>query len=119
MPSRTVGVGLGGSRLMHLVGAEARGGCGELGGVRAGGGWALIWEFAPTGNPRLDGFNEWVLSRGVASPRLRSTVALRALAQQAGFEFHRNAGLRPFLFPPIPRASVLVGRPPEGWQPPP
>ena len=105
--------------LKHLDDDKARRCFVELRRVLAGGGLAVIWEFAPTGNPRLDGFNAWVLSRGVASPRLRSTVALRALAQQAGFEFHRDAGLRPFLLPPIPRASVLAGRPPEGWQPPP
>ncbi len=115
----TFDVVLCGYVLKHLDDDGARQCFGELRRVLAGGGLALIWEFAPTGNPRLDGFNEWVLSRGVASPRLRSTVALRALAQQAGFEFHREAGLRPFLLPPIPRASVLVGRPPEGWQPPP
>ena len=111
-------VALCGYVLKQLDDDEARRCFAELRRVLAGGGLALIWEFAPTGNPRLDRFNAWVLSPGVASPRLRSTVALRALAQKAGFEFHRDAALRPFLLPPIPRASVLVGRPPEGWQAP-
>ena len=46
--------------------------------------------------------------------RLRSTGTLRAHADAAGFGFTRDADLRPFLFPPIPRASILIGIPPEG-----
>ena len=34
---------------------------------------------------------------------------------QAGFDWVDNAHLRPFLFPPIPRTSVLIGKAPEGW----
>lgn len=82
------------------------------------GGLALLWEFAPTGNERLDGWNRWVVSRGVREPRFRSTRALMALGQLAGFEFVRAGRLRPFLLPPIPRASVLLGKAPEGWSPP-
>lgn len=83
--------------------------------VLAPGGLALIWDFAPTGNERLDRWNERVLGQGVGEPRLRSTRALMALGQLAGFEYIRAAHLRPFLLPPIPRASVLLGKPPEGW----
>lgn len=84
--------------------------------VLAPGGLALLWDCAPTGNSRLDRWNEYVLSRGTGDPRLRSTRALMALGELAGFEYVRPAKLRPFLFPPIPRASVLLGKPPEGWQ---
>ncbi len=84
--------------------------------VLAPGGLALIWDFAPTGSSRLDGWNRWVVSRGVGEPRFRSTRALMALGELAGFEYVRAARLRPFLLPPIPRASVLVGKPPEGWR---
>lgn len=85
----------------------------EIRRVLAEGGLALIWEFAPTGNERLDAFNRRVLSRGVAEPRLRSTRALLSLAEQSGFEFTRDTRLRPFLLPPIRRASILVGRSPD------
>lgn len=84
----------------------------EIWRVLGGGGLALLWEFAPSGNPRLDAWNRRVLSADAARPRLRSTTALLQLAELAGFEFFRDARLRPFLFPPIPRASILIGRPP-------
>ena len=38
-----------------------------------------------------------------------------AAAEAGGFPFVTDANLRPFLFPPIPRASVLIGIPPEGY----
>lgn len=88
----------------------------EIWRVLADGGLALLWEFAPTGNPRLDGWNRRWLTAGVGDPILRSTAALQCAAQRTGFEFARNANLRPFLLPPIPRASVLLGKPPECWQ---
>lgn len=78
------------------------------------GGLAVIWEFGPTGNPRLDAWNARVVSTGIKHPRLRSQRTLKRLAADAGFEFIRDADLRPFLLPPIPRASILVGNPPEG-----
>ena len=83
------------------------------------GGLAVIWEFGPTGNPRLDAWNARVVSTGVKAPRLRSQRTLKRLATDAGFDFVRDADLRPFLLPPIPRASILVGRPPESYSPPP
>lgn len=84
----------------------------EIWRVLVPGGLALLWEFAPTGNARLDRWNAWLLSRAVRDPRLRSTRSLLNAAGRAGFEFRADAGLRPFLLPPIPRASILIGRPP-------
>lgn len=83
--------------------------------VLAPGGLAVIWEFGPTGHAPLDAWNARVISRGVGEPRLRSDQTLRRLATEAGFPFTSHANLRPFLVPPIPRASILVGRPPEGF----
>ena len=76
-----------------------------------------MWEFGPTGNARLDGWNARLLSTGISAPRLRSSDTLRGFAERAGFPFVRYADLRPFILPPIPRASILVGRPPEGFDP--
>ena len=86
----------------------------ELHRVLAPQGLALIWEFGPTGNRRLDTWNAKVVGTAGERVRLRSTRTLREHADAAGFEFTRDADLRPFLFPPIPRASVLIGIPPEG-----
>ncbi len=77
-------------------------------------GLALIWDFALTGNRVLDRWNARVLATGDGAPHLRSTRALLQAAELAGFEFRRDAQLRPWLLPPIPRASILVGRPPRG-----
>ena len=85
--------------------------------VLAPGGLAVLWEFAPTRNTLLNRWNRHWLGRGVSDIRLRSTRTLRGFATQAGFPFVRSAQLRPFLLPPIPRASILIGRPPEGWAP--
>jgi ubiquinone/menaquinone biosynthesis C-methylase UbiE len=98
--------------LKHLDDSEALRLFREILRVLAPGGLALLWEFAPTGNRRLDAWNEAVLAAGVRAPRLRSTLALLQLAKLTGIEFRRAARLRPFLVPPIPRASVLIGNPP-------
>ena len=103
----------------HLDDGELIGCLREIRRVLAERGLALLWEFAPTGNPRLDAWNRGVLSTGVRGPRLRSTRALLQAAELAGMAFRRDAQLRPFLFPPIPRASILVGRPPADGQEPP
>jgi SAM-dependent methyltransferase len=79
----------------------------------AEGGLALVWDFALTGNRTLDRWNARVLATGGEPPRLRSTQALLQAAELAGFDFAGDAHLRPFLLPPIPRASILIGRPPK------
>ncbi len=101
--------------LKHLTDDEVRALLFEVGRVLEPGGLALLWEFGPTGNARLDAWNARVVSRGVSRPRLRSNATLRRLATEVGFPFSRIADLRPFLLPPIPRASIIVGRPPEGF----
>ena len=102
-----------GHLLKHLDDGEALALFREIRRLLAEGGLALLWEFAPTGNRRLDVWNERVLSAGVRRPRLRSTLELLQFAKLTGIEFRRDARLRPFLLPPIPRASVLIGRPPD------
>lgn len=87
----------------------------EIRRVLASGGLALLWEFAPTGNARLDAWNRWVIATAAQQPQLRSSRDLIGFAERAGFEFVRDAALRPFLLPPIPRASILIGNAPDGW----
>ena len=80
------------------------------------GGFAVLWEFAPTKSPRLNAWHRWLLTRGVDSCNLRPYGELAHAATAAGFEWVENANLRPFLLPPIPRVSIVVGKAPEGWR---
>jgi SAM-dependent methyltransferase len=79
------------------------------------GGIAVLWEFAPTRSRRLNAWNEWVVTLGIRDCYLRSYAALSAFALEAGFEWISNAHLRPFIYPPIPRVSLIMGRAPIGW----
>ena len=97
----------------HLRTQELDAFLGEVRRVLAPRGLALIWEFGPTGNRRLDAWNAKVVGPSEEHVRLRSSRTLREHADAAGFGFTRDADLRPFLLPPIPRASVLIGIPPE------
>jgi ubiquinone/menaquinone biosynthesis C-methylase UbiE len=81
------------------------------------GGLYLAWEFSSTTSPLLDRWNRWVLSLEVPLVRLRSFRELRRLAYEAEFDWVQPARLRPFLLPPIPRASLLMGKAPPGWEP--
>jgi SAM-dependent methyltransferase len=101
----------------HLDDAELNALFAELLRVLEPGGLGVVWEFGPTGNVRLDGWNARTIATGVSQPRLRSSDTLRGFAERAGFSFVRQADLRPFFLPPIPRASILVGHPPEGFDP--
>ena len=85
----------------------------EIWRVLAPGGLALIWEFAPSGRARLDAWNRRWIGGRVREPHMRSSRTLLGFAERAGFPFAIDARLRPFLLPPIPRASILLGKPPE------
>lgn len=82
------------------------------------GGIALMWDFAPTRSGALNAFHDRVLSAGNIQARTRNYTTLSAYALEAGFEWVSNAHLRPFLFPPIPRVSIIIGKAPIGWEPP-
>jgi SAM-dependent methyltransferase len=82
----------------------------ELQRVLAPAGVAVVWEFAPVESKKLNAFNEWWLRIGVRECNLRDLEQVRAFALGAGFEWAGNANLRPFLFPFIPRVSVLLGK---------
>jgi ubiquinone/menaquinone biosynthesis C-methylase UbiE len=80
------------------------------------GGICLVWEYAPTGSERLDRWNHWLLTRQARDVRLRSTAELRSIAYTSGFDWVAPAHLRPFIFPPIPRVSLIMGKAPPGWE---
>lgn len=80
------------------------------------GGLFLAWEFAPTRSDLLDRWNRWLLGCEVPAVRLRSYRELRSMARGCGFDWVRRAELRPFLFPPMPRVSIVMGKAPEAWK---
>jgi hypothetical protein len=90
---------------------------GEVRRVLAPGGIALLWGFAPTRSQTLNALHARLLAMGTGGVNLHTYTTLSAYALEAGFEWVSNAHLRPFLFPPIPRASVIIGKAPIGWQP--
>ena len=80
------------------------------------GGLFVAWEFAPTRSNLLDRWNRWFLTIEVPLVRLRGYRELQAAAYRCGFDLVQPAQLRPFLVPPIPRVSLIMGRAPEGWR---
>jgi ubiquinone/menaquinone biosynthesis C-methylase UbiE len=80
------------------------------------GGFAVMWEFSATRSKRLNDWHRWVLTRGVSSCTFRGYSQIAAAATAAGFEWVENAHLRPFLLPPIPRVSVVLGKAPANWR---
>ncbi len=80
------------------------------------GGLFLAWEFAPTRSDLLNRWNRWLLGGAVPGVRLRSYRELRAMARGCGYEWVGKARLRPFLFPPVPRVSIVMGKAPEAWK---
>ncbi|MEX0785204.1 MAG: hypothetical protein WD939_01065, partial [Dehalococcoidia bacterium] len=80
------------------------------------GGLFVAWEFAPTRSALLDRWNRWVLGHEVPFVRLRGYRELRRRAYDCGYDWVEPARLRPFLLPPIPRVSLIMGRAPAGWR---
>jgi SAM-dependent methyltransferase len=88
----------------------------EIRRVLSFGGIAVVWDFAPTRSRLLNQWNEFVVTLGVRDCNFRGYTTLSAFALEAGFEWVSNAHLRPFIYPPIPRASVIMGKAPVGWR---
>lgn len=73
----------------------------------------LAWELAaPDG--RFAWWQRFWL-RGYGG-RIASEKSLMSLAERSGFAYAREAGLRPFFWPPVPRASFIAGTVPPGWR---
>jgi SAM-dependent methyltransferase len=87
----------------------------EIRRVLTHGGIAVVWDFAPTRSAALNAWNQRVLSARPGEVNLRNYTTLSAYALEAGFEWVNNAHLRPFLAPPIPRISLILGKAPVGW----
>jgi ubiquinone/menaquinone biosynthesis C-methylase UbiE len=76
----------------------------------------LVWDLAPP-DGRFAWWQRWWLRAyrrdGV---RIASEKSLMALAERSGFDVAEAAGLRPWLWPPVARASMVARRLPEGWR---
>ena len=80
----------------------------ELWRVLAHNGVAVMWEVAPSRSEAVNAVWSLLLSRGGARPHLRTFGQLGQIAYDAGFAWIQTLPLRPFLFPPGPRLTVLV-----------
>jgi ubiquinone/menaquinone biosynthesis C-methylase UbiE len=77
--------------------------------VLAPGGILLAWEFAPTSSRKLNSLHLRLLEKFTATNRLRGFGAIVPYALYAGFKHVDRVHFRmPFLFPPIPRVSVML-----------
>ncbi len=80
----------------------------ELWRVLAHNGVAVLWEIAPSRSGAINAVWSTLLRRGDEGPRLRSFAEIGQLAYDAGFAWVQTLPLRPFLFPPGPRITVLA-----------
>jgi SAM-dependent methyltransferase len=98
-------------RFLDVRGAQAA--LREIARVLRPGSMMLAWELAPA-----DGRMRWwqrLWLRGY-SGRIASEKSLMSLAERSGFAYTREARLRPWLWPPVPRASFVAGTLAPGWR---
>ena len=69
-------------------------------------GIVVLWEVAPSRSARVNTIWRWLLPG--ASPQLRRFAEVGHLAREAGFAWIQTLALRPFLWPPGPRLTVLL-----------
>jgi SAM-dependent methyltransferase len=73
----------------------------------------LSWELAPPGGPFAWWQRLWLRRY---SGRIASEKSLMSLAERSDFSYTREAHLRPYFWPPVPRASFIAGTLPPGWR---
>ena len=71
-------------------------------------GVAVLWEVAPSKSAAVNAVWSSMLGRNGTRLYLRTFGQLGQLAYDAGFAWVQTLPLRPFLFPPGPRLTVLV-----------
>ena len=80
----------------------------ELWRVLTHNGVAVLWEVAPSRSDAVNAVWSTLLSWNGTRPHLRTFAQLGQLAYDAGFAWIQTLPLRPFLFPPGPRLTVLM-----------
>lgn len=98
-------------RFLDVRGAQAA--LREIARVLRPGALLLGWDLAPP-DGRFSWWQRFWLRayRG----RIASEKSLMSLAERSGFAYTREAMLRPFYWPPVPRASFIAGTLPPGWR---
>jgi ubiquinone/menaquinone biosynthesis C-methylase UbiE len=78
------------------------------------GGLLAAWEYLPATDGRRGRAHRWLMERlgGYGAPHPFGDIA--HWLSEAGYDVIENPDLRPFLFPPVPRMSVLARKPPAG-----
>ena len=68
----------------------------------------VCWDVAPSRSKRVNAIWRQVLTTGKQSFRLRTFAEFGRLGHEAGFAWIQTLTLRPFLWPPGPRLTVLM-----------
>ncbi len=98
-------------RFLDVRGAQAA--LREAARVLRPGALLLAWDLAPPAGRFRWWQRFWLRAYG---GRIASETSLMSLAERSGFDFTRTAALRPFFWPPVPRASFIAGVLPPGWR---
>jgi ubiquinone/menaquinone biosynthesis C-methylase UbiE len=77
------------------------------------GGVLVVWDFAPTRSAVLNRFHNWLITPHLRARRLRGYGDFVDLAIESPFAEMEIFDLRPFLFPPIPRAGFYLRKGPR------
>lgn len=100
-------------RFLDVRGAQAA--LREIARVLKPGAMCLVWDLAPP-DGRFSWWQRFWLRAYRDGARISSEKSLMALAERSGFDVAEPARLRPWLYPPIARASVVAKKLPPGWR---
>ena len=96
-------------RFLDVRGAQAA--LREAARVLRPGALLLAWDLAPPAGRFRWWQRFWLRAYG---GRIASETSLMSLAERSGFDYTRTAALRPFFWPPVPRASFIASVLPPG-----
>ncbi|MEX0749560.1 MAG: class I SAM-dependent methyltransferase [Dehalococcoidia bacterium] len=99
-------------RFLDVRGAQAA--LREIARVLRPGAIALLWDLAPPEGRFARWQRFWL--RAYREDRIAGAKSLMSLAERSRFAYSRDAELRPYFWPPVPRASFIAGTLPPGWR---